>query len=442
MQGDIRVSSEVGAGSTFEFTVALGAVQTSDADVTRLLVQLAGMRALVIGAEGANRGAVGGVLRGVGVVVDEVEHAEAALQALRSKSPRYAVVVIDSFLPGPGGFGLARRIRAIPELRHLKLVMLTSAGQRGDATLCREIGVSAYLTKPLSRPELLEALVAVLADDAMVDGGGAASLVTKHSIQEVRQRLEVLLAEDNPVNHTAAATMLRRRGHRVDVVETGPDAADALLAKRYHVVLLDIQLPGKQGSEVLAELRSHPHLAGVPVVAMTARVGDGERARYLSQGFNAFLAKPFRPHELFAAVEGWGIAEDESHDSPTGQTQSVPVDVAALTETMTEAGIAESISTLLYVFSQDAPQRMEQLEAAVRSRDGAAIEASAHVFRSAAATVMARPLEAALSELESAGSSEDLGDTELLLRRAHQEFELVRAFLDGIGNQSFVGSTT
>ncbi len=431
MHGEVRVSSELGRGSLFELIVEMGVAHVSDADVTRLLVRLDGMEALVVGAEEA-RAAVTTVLRSAGVRTHEVVDGQAALVALRSGRHPYAVVVIDSFVASPGGFELARMIRERPELRGLKLVMLTSAGQRGDAMLCREIGVSAYLTKPLSRPELLEAMAAVLAED---EASGAGSLITKHSIEEARRRLRVLLAEDNAVNQAVAATMLRRRGHHVDVAETGPEAVAAWRSGDYHVVLMDLQMPGLNGFEVLEEIRRSPKGGAVPVVAMTARVGEGNRERCLSSGFNAFVAKPFQPHELFAAVEGGGIADTEMPSVHAASIERHPVHISSLTETMSEAGVAESVSVLLAVFRQDAPMRLKNLEDSVQARSAAAVEAAAHVFKSAAATIMASGLESALEALESAGRRDGLSDVEALFEQARREHDLVIAFLDGLGVQ-------
>src|SRR5437588_3252521 len=134
-------------------------------------------------------------------------------------------------MPGRDGFSLAEDVRAAPDLAGARLLMLTSAGQRGDGERCRQLGIQAYLTKPIARADLIEAVGTVLAGAPSAKGG--ADLVTRHSIAESRHTLRILLAEDNPVNQQVATAMLLKRGHQVDVVANGREAVDAVGAERY-----------------------------------------------------------------------------------------------------------------------------------------------------------------------------------------------------------------
>src|SRR5437867_11285577 len=114
-------------------------------------------------------------------------------------------------MPGRDGFDLAQEVRADPTLADTRIMLLTSGGQRGDGERCRELGVAAYLLKPVSRVDLLESAIAVMGETP-AGGGTRASLVTRHSIQEAHRELHILLAEDNRVNQAVASAMLRKRG--------------------------------------------------------------------------------------------------------------------------------------------------------------------------------------------------------------------------------------
>src|SRR5947208_5825292 len=129
-------------------------------------------------------------------------------------------------MPDQDGFELATAIRADAALTGTRLLILTSAGQRGDGERCRRLGIQAYLTKPIARADLIEAVGTVLAETPAA--GGGADLVTRHSIAESRHALRILLAEDNVVNQQVATAMLLKRGHQVDVVANGRDAVDAV----------------------------------------------------------------------------------------------------------------------------------------------------------------------------------------------------------------------
>src|SRR5206468_9327824 len=154
----------------------------------------------------------------------------------------------------------------------------TSAGQRGDGERCRQLGIQAYLTKPIARADLVEAVGAVLADAA----AGKGDLITRHTIAESRHTLRILLAEDNPVNQQVATAMLVKRGHQVDVVGNGREAVDAVAARPYDLVLMDIQMPEMDGFAATERIRALPQGRTLPIIALTAHALSGERERCLA----------------------------------------------------------------------------------------------------------------------------------------------------------------
>ena len=168
----------------------------------------------------------------------------------------------------------------------MTLIMLTSAGSR-DVARCRELGVTAYLAKPIKQSELLECIKQSLGH------GGAqlapSPLVTRHSLPEGRRRLRVLLAEDNSVNQTLGVRLLERRGHAVVVAETGSAALGALANQPFDVVLMDVQMPEMDGLEATALIREREKTTGkhIPIIAMTANAMMGDKERCLAAGMDA-----------------------------------------------------------------------------------------------------------------------------------------------------------
>ncbi len=428
MGGQISVRSEVGKGSTFECSIEVAREPIVDGETTRHSIRLDGVGVLVVGNNVGSRTIVSRMLEESGVQVAEAGDAEAAIALLQKPRQQYALAIIDSSLPSKDGFWLARRVRQEGWTDDLELMILTSAGQRGDAQRCRELGISAYLTKPVSRPELLEAVAAVLGRLGAGDQRRSGDLVTRHSIHESRTKLRVLLAEDDAVNQTVASTMLRQRGHTVTIVPNGEDAVKAALADHYHVVLMDMQLPGVSGLAAARQIRASLPDREIPIVAVTAQRLDAEKRRVLSETFDGFVFKPFRPHELFAAVEGWEISQEGGPEADVSD-QTPPVDRVGLLETMREAGVADATETLLQVFIADAPRRMRDLQEAVTDGRGQAIEAAAHVFKSAAGTIRAQRLARLLHEMEGFGRSGKVGNATLSLSPIHVEFEAVLAYL-------------
>ncbi len=117
--------------------------------------------------------------------------------------------------------------------------------------------------------------------------------------------LRILLAEDNPVNRTLAQRLLTKRGHAVVVAHNGREVLSALESERFHLVLMDVRMPGMDGLEAARAIRTRERATGlhIPIVAMTAQAMKGDRERCLEAGMDAYISKPIRQEELFRAIE-------------------------------------------------------------------------------------------------------------------------------------------
>ncbi len=162
------------------------------------------------------------------------------------------------------------------------VIMLTSAGLRGDAARCRELGIRGYLPKPVRRGDLLEAITIVLGCSRNEADEGAPP-VTVHTLRERRTRLRILVAEDNHVNQVLAKRLLEKRGHSVAVAVNGRDAMEALEEQSFDAILMDVQMPVLGGLEAAAAIREHEKATGahVPIIALTANAMAGDRERCL-----------------------------------------------------------------------------------------------------------------------------------------------------------------
>ncbi len=320
MGGELTVKSEVGRGSEFSFSLALP-VETAPPTRVVGLAALGGRRMLIVDDNQTNRRILREMLAAEGINVDEVSTAAEGLEQLRRV--RYDLAILDVQMPDMDGFQLATAVRADKKIKRQNLLMLTSAGQRGDGERCRELGIRGYLTKPISRSDLLQALGTVLAGSP--DETGTPEVVTRHTIAESRATLRVLLAEDNPVNQQVAVAMLVKRGHEVHVSSNGREALQAVQERDYDVVLMDIQMPEMDGFEATRAIRAIPKGKDLPIIGLTAHALSGERERCISHGMTDYLAKPFKAHELFALIEG--TAEPKAAAAPLPEALASPVDL-------------------------------------------------------------------------------------------------------------------
>jgi len=433
MGGQLSVTSEVGRGSEFSFTLRLPVEPSAAATTPGRAVSLGGRRLLVVDDNETNRRILRDMLGAEGVAVHEAARADAGLTALRRAAAAgtpFDIAILDAQMPDQDGFELAAAVRADPDLVATKLLILTSAGQRGDGERCRQMGIQAYLTKPIARADLIEAVGTVLVEAP--PAGAAPALITRHSIAESRHTLRILLAEDNVVNQQVATAMLVKRGHQVDVVGNGREAVDAVGARDYDLVLMDIQMPEMDGFTATEAIRALPRGRTLPIIALTAHALSGERERCLERGMTGYLAKPFKAHDLFAVIERRTAATADTAAAP-----ATPVDLAAFRGTMREAGAEEAVDGILATFASTLPQRLEALAEASRGGEAESIQRAAHAFRSAAATIGAHRLAQLLEAMEASARSGDVARAQAGLQDVSSEAQTVldhvRLAVDGGG---------
>jgi signal transduction histidine kinase/DNA-binding response OmpR family regulator len=307
MGGRVWLESELGKGSCFHFTAQVGIARSAAATEPVEQAMLTGLPALVVDDNPTNRRILGEMLERWGmkpVLAANAEEALATLHAAQRSATSFALLLTDGNMPGIDGFTLVERLRQEANLRQPTIMMLTSAGRRGEAARCRELGIAAYLIKPVSQSELLDAILRVLA--TKVPPTDERGLVTRHSLREGRRSLRILLAEDNAVNQRLAARLLEKRGHTVAVTANGREAVEAFSRQKFDLVMMDVQMPEMDGFEATAAIRTRENGTGVhiPIIAMTAHAMTGDRERCLAAGMDGYVSKPIQPQELFAAIDG------------------------------------------------------------------------------------------------------------------------------------------
>ena len=308
MDGDIGVRSMEGQGSTFWFTARFEK-QPEGAVVEQPAVDFENLRVLIVDDNMTNRQIMKHQLGSWKMIHKEASSGEQALRSLRTASERneqFDLAVLDLMMPGMDGFELARRIKADPDFAGVQLVMLTSFGERGDARTAREIGIAAYLTKPVRQSQLFDCLAQVISTNIPKQQTATPPpVVTKHSLAEAKimSNKRLLLAEDNVVNQKVALRQLQKLGYRADAVANGREAVEALRRIPYDLVLMDCQMPEMDGYEATAEIRRRE--SGTKhtwIVAMTANALEGDRAKCLAAGMDDYVSKPVKVEDLGAVL--------------------------------------------------------------------------------------------------------------------------------------------
>ena len=268
------------------------------------VASIAGGSLLVVDPVARTRETMAQIASCWGLAVRSARSGRQALSLLAEAADRgapFEMVLVDRSLSGPSAEQIAAAVMADPRLRHAKLVLLVASGMRGDAARPRQPD-SPPTCASRSMPTRCWNACARCAAGRRARSAG---LITVHSISERRQPgLNLLLADDNPVNCRLASIILQRAGHTVDTVPDGLRAVEALRSHPYQLVLMDVQMPVMNGLEAAARIRSLPDRgkAAVPIVAITANAMRGDREACLAAGMNGYLTKPISAASLLDEI--------------------------------------------------------------------------------------------------------------------------------------------
>jgi len=311
MGGRLWLESEVGRGSRFHFTVRLGRAEPpAQRPVPATRESLRGVRVLIVDDNATNRRILEESLRGWQMAPTSASGAGEALEALRQAQVDgnpYRLVLTDAHMPEVDGFMLVQRIRQEDGTGSTVVMMLTSGDRADDAGRCQELGIAAFLRKPIKQSELLEAIEVALGIAEPKQAPPPTPVRRGH-----RTGLRVLLAEDSLVNQRLAVALLEKEGHMVSVTSNGREALAALQSSPFDLVLMDVQMPEMDGLEATRVIRARERGTGrhLPILAMTAHALKGDRERCLEAGMDGYIAKPIRAEELFDAIDRLFTAQE------------------------------------------------------------------------------------------------------------------------------------
>jgi CheY-like chemotaxis protein len=241
----------------------------------------------------------------------------AALRIAQERGHPFHIAILDHLMPEMDGEQLGRAIKADPQLRQIALVMLTSSGQKSDATRFKRAGFGAYLVKPVRSKHLMGALAALWR--AIEEGTPLSEMITRHNQLEVvaiEQKpgtdwvsSRILVAEDNIVNQKLMRRLLEKAGCLVDVASNGVEAAEMCSKFPYDTVFMDCQMPEMDGFEATEEIRRRERGSGsarrTPIVALTANAMQSDQEKCLAAGMDDFIPKPIRVPMLYVALGRW-----------------------------------------------------------------------------------------------------------------------------------------
>ncbi len=435
MGGGIWVDSLPGQGSTFHFTAKLG--------VGEMIPQLApapiaSLNVLVVDDNEVNRRLIEKTLRRWRTRLTLADSGQKALDAVTAAETRgepFTLVLLDAHMPGMDGFEVARRLQSLTKSRSTLIMMLSSAGDAGDGTRSRELGITMTLVKPIGPSDLLRAIGQLLTRAPGSEFPQPAAGPEPDSSQPRR----ILLAEDNPTNRILALRILEKRGHEVIVAENGKEAVDLLEQHAVDLVLMDVQMPVMGGFEATAAIRERERPTGrrLPIIALTAHAMKGDRERCIEAGMDDYISKPIDSAKLLALVDriGAGVPAAAAPAPRVAAPAPPPpdaCDVDAFIERV--GGDVDLAREMAVLFIPDAIRLVGAIKEAVDAGDADRLRQEAHALKGAAGNFGAARVVAASFDLETMGKAGDLSRAKdvfaSLNTDASQLVEALRSFAE------------
>jgi PAS domain S-box-containing protein len=452
MGGQIEACSTLGRGSCFSFVLPLPAADAAAPWVEHDPHSMPSMRVLVVEDQETNRTVLENMLGAWGLQVavsPDSEHALALLGGETPADPHFDLALIDMQMPGLSGLELARTLRDRGMQPQMKLILLSSGAAPDEARQALAAGFQRLLPKPVRKAELRQAILGVAYSHS---GAGARGLTLERAHH-------ILVIEDNAVNQEVVGQMLRALGCRVYVVGGALEGLKALCERHFDLILMDIQMPGMDGTEALQWFRRGPNRRfdfktppHTPVVAVTANALGGDEERFIALGFDAYLSKPFRKSQLHtmlrrclspASPEAGSDAQGARSGGPSmapaapaaglgdgGALEGV-LDAQALDRLreLDPTGANGLLQRVLKAFDTSLQRLLQQLHDARHPNDHAAMRHVAHTLKSSAASVGALELSRLCAEIERRIRQDDTDGLDPLLDGMVAESERVLAAL-------------
>jgi two-component system, sensor histidine kinase and response regulator len=441
MGGEIGVASEVGRGSRFFFTLPLPPAKGVSPE--RRSSAEAGGRILIVDDNVTNQRVLSAQLEHAGYSVTAVSSGVAALDELQASitsKRQFDMVITDFQMPDMDGAMLGERIIAMPGLTNTRLVMLTSLDRHGDTPRLAALGFAAYLTKPVRVRELIDAVVRVMSGGPRQWQMETQPMITLNMLTQPPARQQfaghVLLVEDNFVNQKVAVRFLERLGCSVEVASNGAEGVAACEARRFDIVLMDLQMPVMDGMAATRKIREMERAGHTPIIALTANATTGDRELCEAAGMDGYLTKPIEVERLRSVLAKFGLARSATTPVETVAVETAPanrLDSVAPVDLHEFHGLTDGdqafAQELVAAFVSSGEQQLAEIVSAVTQHQRAAVAKAAHKLKGASANIHAHGLASLAERLESNSAAADaqvlVRDTDLLRR----EFDRVKAFL-------------
>ncbi|QDT41678.1 Signal transduction histidine-protein kinase BarA [Gimesia alba] len=438
MEGEMQLESELGRGSKFSFVIELPVAEADEAVVIRdkaTVDELRDLPVLVVDDNYTNRFILEEMLSNWSMSPTPVPSAQHAIEQLSEASQEqktFPLVIVDALMPETDGFMLLEQAKEEGLLDSATILMLSSADHQVFSERCHDLDISAFLEKPVSQSDLLDAIMTALK-------GPQLERESVSQINEASQSFKVLIAEDTPANQKVITAILNKRGHHCVIANNGREAVECLRNESFDIVLMDVQMPTMDGLQATAMIREQEEESGdhIPIIAMTAYAMRGDRDKCIAAGMDNYISKPIDAKKLLRLLERYAkeaqrkrTDSEETKQQPpvprtqvdSGKQQSVIDMQAALQRTGDDV---EILNDMVNYFFEDSSNLMQEALECADKGDAEETTRAAHSLKGLCANFNAYSATEAARVVEDIGLSGDLNHVSESLATLQQELTIL-----------------
>lgn len=409
MNGDVRIESELGKGTTFYFTSDFNISKNLTPDINAAeLEKMKQLKVLIVDDNKTNLKILTHYLKYYKFDITKAENAKQALEIMETKE--FDLILSDYCMPELDGLDFAKRVNEINA--NIPIIILSS---RMNITECRKANIPnirGYLAKPIRKNDLVNCILIVM-------GKKSEDIVTDQTLSVLPKnlKLKILLVEDNIINQKLTNTMLSKAGLSCDIASNGEEAIDAINTNDYDIVFMDCQMPVLDGYEATMQIRKNPKYKDLVIIALTANAMTSDFKKCTDAGMTDYLSKPLKYEKLIDKIKQYAPIpiQENKREIPKQTNVKVQIDEAKLNEVIgrvkAEFGFDDDIvKELLNDFFESTKLQLNELEQAINNSDAEQITQISHSIKGAAGNLRMDDIFELSKKLEFMGRENNLNE--------------------------------
>jgi CheY-like chemotaxis protein len=380
--------SEPGKGTTFYFTIIAEAVSSVSKVYLRAQKDhLKNKKILIVDDNTTNIKILKTYAESWGMISKVSDNPAHALKWLMT-GERFDIALIDYNMPGMDGIKLTSNIKKIEHCRDLPVIILSSFGRK-DIPESERDNINAIINKPIKHSQLYECLLQNIKKETEHKKADAELAHADEPVKPGESHpINILLAEDNPVNQKVALRFLERIGYKADVANNGIEVLDVLKNKRYDLILMDLLMPELDGYETTKIIRKDfPQNEQPVIIAMTANNLHESENDFINASMDGFITKPIGIKEFYNLFAEWGKKIHNNKQAEKDSAELVNFDKITSMHGISSEEDANFLAELIDTFSKDMPSVIQEIADAVEKQDCKKVKFYAHKLKGSSVTL-------------------------------------------------------